>query len=461
MLRGCAHGGNILEYLAARAQPGEKWVGIGLPFGPGAAGEFRQMIERVANRSKAESTWFVATRARISNDPVEARCDGAADRACVCAPLIGIAHEFGVNHGAEGRRRRSGSVGATTLGTFMMFAILLACPALAAHHAVLVVFSDNRLLPVDVEVDEALRGTLAQSTDVDVYTEFLDRSRFSGAAYEAAMVDLLRTKYANPAPEAVVAGGLYATQFLIANRSRIFRRHTPIVFVGLSTREVAALSPLPPDVIGIPVQFDYEGTIEQALRMHPNSKKLVLVTGASDLDRANEEFLRSIEGRYKEQVQIVWFAALPLGVLVKRLRALEPNTVVFTPGFFRDGSDRYFTPRESARIVAEASVAPVYGPYSTFIGTGIVGGRMPSWRTMGMDAAGLVAQLFDGIEPAAVQRPRTTAPRSRSIGDRHAVGASPSSCLQMRSCISRIRHSGKPMAASHCWRASSFCCRQC
>jgi len=78
---------------------------------------------------------------------------------------------------------------------------------------------------------------------------------------------------------------------------------------------------------------------------------------------------------------------------------------VFTPGYFRDAADRVFAPRESAVLMAAASGAPIYSPFSTFIGTGIVGGRMPTYIEMGRQAAKAVNALLDGTAPAAVGLP--------------------------------------------------------
>jgi C4-dicarboxylate-specific signal transduction histidine kinase len=84
---------------------------------------------------------------------------------------------------------------------------------------------------------------------------------------------------------------------------------------------------------------------------------------------------------------------------------------VFTPGFFRDGSGRQYSPREAAALIAAAAPVPVYGPFSTFIGTGIVGGRMASYAAMGRLGAETAIELLDGaaakslVLPAAMPTP--------------------------------------------------------
>ena len=294
---------------------------------------------------------------------------------------------------------------------WIVAAAMAATARAEVDHSVLIVFSDNRLLPTNVEVDDAFRKALASSrTDrFEVYSEFLDRAVFAGPAYDEALLNLFRQKYAGPrTPTVILAGGTYAVRFLLANRATLFQ-HVPIVFAGMSAEEVEKLQPLPPDVIGVPVSFDYRGTVLEALRLHPKTRRLWLIVGANPVDRNDLPRLRQIADEVRDRVDVEILDGLTIEALQSRLRTLGPNDLVFTSGFFSDGAGRQMIPREAAQIIASTSPAPVYGPFTTFIGTGIVGGRMPSWRTVGSDAAYLVSQIFDGTDPAHVDVPKATA----------------------------------------------------
>jgi C4-dicarboxylate-specific signal transduction histidine kinase len=81
---------------------------------------------------------------------------------------------------------------------------------------------------------------------------------------------------------------------------------------------------------------------------------------------------------------------------------------VFTPGYDRDGTGRLFIPRQATELIAGASGAPVYGPYDTFIGAGIVGGRMPTYESAGSQAGELVAALLGAVSPDSLVLPKVT-----------------------------------------------------
>jgi hypothetical protein len=119
--------------------------------------------------------------------------------------------------------------------------LLVACSAsdagdkIAANpvRRVLVIYSDERLLPANVIVDEAIRGTFAAETTarVEFHSEFLDVARFPGKAQQQRERDFLREKYRERPPDLVIAGGGPSLEFLLQYRAAIFP-DVPIVHCG-------------------------------------------------------------------------------------------------------------------------------------------------------------------------------------------------------------------------------------
>jgi hypothetical protein len=69
---------------------------------------------------------------------------------------------------------------------------------------------------------------------------------------------------------------------------------------------------------------------------------------------------------------MVVLSGLSTSDMRKRVAELGTDAVIFTPGYFTDGARQSFAPRRAAVEIATGSSVPVYGPYSTFVGTGIV-----------------------------------------------------------------------------------------
>jgi hypothetical protein len=139
-------------------------------------------------------------------------------------------------------------------------------------------YTSDRLLPADIEADRGLRAAVSRGKNVlvEVCDEFLDEPRFGGAVYEHAVATCLRDKYATRQAEIVVVGGDEALAFVLRERSHLFPQ-VPLVHMGVTQSFLQSVRDEPPNLLGVPIRYDYTGTIEQALRSHPQAKRLVVI----------------------------------------------------------------------------------------------------------------------------------------------------------------------------------------
>ncbi len=137
---------------------------------------------------------------------------------------------------------------------------------------------------------------------------------------------------------------------------------------------------LPPDVVGTTIDLDPTATFELALRLQPDARRLVVVVGAAERDRVWERRIRDAVARFGKRLEVEYLKGLHTEEVLRRLGALSGDTIVYTPGYFADGTGRVITPRLSVEQMAAASKAPIYGPYDTFLGTGVVGGYMSPYE---------------------------------------------------------------------------------
>jgi signal transduction histidine kinase len=284
--------------------------------------------------------------------------------------------------------------------------LFAAAPPVAKVRNVLVLYSNNRMVLGNIEVDRGLTQAMGSNPDrqVRVFSESLDWPYFRGEANDLIAAAYLRQKYLSLQPDVIVAVSEGAFEFVLRKRAALFPQ-APVVHVHIYRHALLSRAALPPDVVGVPVEYDSLGTIRQALRWSPAATKLVIVTGASDRDRAWESRLREEVPAAVGKVSVEFLAGQTSASVAKRLKGLGPSAVVFTPGFYEDEENELTTPRQSVAMMAAASTAPVYGPLNTFIGTGAVGGRTPSFEEMGRAAALLVEQLLAGADPSSLQVP--------------------------------------------------------
>jgi signal transduction histidine kinase len=264
---------------------------------------------------------------------------------------------------------------------------------------VLILHSNQRPLPAGIVIEDTLRAVLpdALKRPVAIFSEYLDDEWSSLNAYGAAEAEFLRNKYGRRNIRVVVASAPLALRFATEFRDRMFPG-VPIVHIAVP-RDTLERMRLPTDIIGRPIDLDQTATLQLALRLHPGATRLVFVLGGAERDRIWERRVRAAVERLGPRIEVEYWSGLPTAEVLRRVGALPRNAVVFTPGYFVDGTGQVVTPRQSLETIAPASAAPVYGPLDTHLGTGIVGGYMTPYEDQAKQAGAIVVGLLNGATP--------------------------------------------------------------
>ena len=290
----------------------------------------------------------------------------------------------------------------------LMLAVWLA-PAPRADEAprrVLMLHAFNYTFPATSLIADAARKRLVErsSTKVEIDADFLDLARVSDPGHAARMASFLRDKYAASPPQVVMTLGSAALPFIIEHREA-FAPKVPVVFTSVSPQSYTALRP-PPDVTGVVTEFDLDKTLALAERLQPDARQLYVIAGSGATDRRWHAVARNVVENRKRKFEATYLFELPYEEIVARLKQLPRDSIVIVLTVFADGTGKTFVPAEVAAALAPLSPAPVYAPYDTYLGGGIVGGFMETFESVGVAAADLVLEILSGKDPATLP-PRT------------------------------------------------------
>ena len=263
-----------------------------------------------------------------------------------------------------------------------------------------------------------MRASLAQEATrrIVYFSEPLDAQRFQVEAYEPELVALLAKKYSGLRFDVVVAISQRALEFF--NRyGALLWPGARLVFSGWPGETFESASGLPPDATAVVADVNVRETFELARRLQPNARRLVVISGASDLDRINEREVRRVLGSGTDRLPVEYLTGLPLPELVSRLAAEPADTIVFYVAQFRDREGRPYTPREVLRAISARSAAPVYGMVETYLGFGMAAGIAESYEEHGKLVGQLVREALAGRPP---ERVLLTVP-TRCVADARAL----------------------------------------
>ncbi|MFO0852035.1 MAG: ABC transporter substrate binding protein [Gemmataceae bacterium] len=256
--------------------------------------------------------------------------------------------------------------------------------------------------PGIILANQAIRTVFAhESADrIDVRNEYVDIARLSDPGFRQAQITLLQRKYAGRKVDLVIAGLSSGLDFVLQYREQVFPG-APVVFVAVDRREIADRR-LPPDVIGVPNDMDLTGTLDLALRNHPDTQRVFVVAGAAAFDARWAEEARRAFAPYAGRVGFTYLTGLPMDDLLRQVAGLPAQSVVYYLHIFQDRNGATFIPADALERLAERATAPVYGHVDTYVGRGAVGGRVFSFEAAGENAARLALRVLAGEKPEAI-----------------------------------------------------------
>src|SRR5688572_13579817 len=269
-----------------------------------------------------------------------------------------------------------GLVVLTVLASSCVFAF-----AVRAEPQRVLLLSDTSSERAEALIGSHIRETLRRNLDeVEVFAESLDILRFPGPEQQAVVANFLRERYAGRRIDAALVIGPASLSFLAERRAELFPG-TPIVYGGVRATGVPAnLS----NATGVVSNFDLEESVDLALALQPDARRLVVISGAAPLDRSWNAVAQAVLEPYRSRIDIEYLAGLPKAEVLEQVRRLPRETIVLFLTMREDGAGEVFEDGGAiAHEIAQAASAPVYGVYETNIGQGVVGGYVEPFSATG------------------------------------------------------------------------------
>ena len=315
-----------------------------------------------------------------------------------------------MNVGQALNRRAFGPAGCCAApGAAAVALLVMASAAFAAgateSRSVLLIYSDPRLTPAIVTIDETVRATIESRArgPVQFFTEYLDLSWFPGGQ-EHYIGHAMADKYAGRTFDLVMPCSDGALRFALRERDALFPG-VPMVFCTVEDDALHDID-LPADATGVTVVRDWAAGLDLILRLHPDTRRIALVGGAGPVDRSWEAFARKAFAAYQGRLSFTYLTGQPMEDTVAAVAALSNDTVIVFNVFLRDGAGRPFSSPAALARLAPAAKVPIYGFAETQLGHGIVGGPLVRYEAQAARSGELAVRVLGGerLGPADMVR---------------------------------------------------------
>jgi PAS domain S-box-containing protein len=151
-------------------------------------------------------------------------------------------------------------------------------------------------------------------------------------------------------------------------------------------------------ITGVTEEQDLESTLWLALRMHPETRRVVMFVNRRVVAEraAYRRLQRLIREELAPGLDVRFWEDPPLAEVLAWARGQPAGLVVLAMSFFLDGAGRPLPLASSARQVAAALQAPMYSSWESLLGNGIVGGMISGGFQQGQTAAWLGLRILRG-----------------------------------------------------------------
>jgi hypothetical protein len=266
---------------------------------------------------------------------------------------------------------------------------------------VLMLFGESKDVPGNIMQEQAVRTEMQKGSTnrIEFSSEYLDASHFSDKEHFRLFQNYLGKKYAGQNLDLIIS--FPSRDYRLAGElpDALFP-DVPVIFVAVNEQEVPlAISKF--GVTGIIQRFDLRGTLGLIMRLQPDTRRVVVIGGTSESDRATlgriAEASQALEG-----IKFDFWTNLPVAELPGALKSLPEGTVILLSTVQRDVTGQPFFTSLLAQTLAPSASVPVYVLGGWALGSGAVGGAVIDPEDLGARAGRLALRVLGGVKPESL-----------------------------------------------------------
>ena len=261
-------------------------------------------------------------------------------------------------------------------------------------------FSDPDLPDVAALIEGAETQILErQNTPVHFTLEYLDPALLnSDASRNRKMLSLLGQKHQGQRFDLVITIGQPTGAFAKQTYSRLFP-DAAVLFCIVSPADATKWLAPKPGTTGVIRVLNYLPTLQLALQQNPGTRQVIVVSGSSDLEKLEMKTAHEQFDSVESNVEFQYWSDLKLVELRSRLGNVEPDSVILFLDFLTDAAGERFIPSRILPSIAHDANRPIYGTFSSFVGSGIVGGSVVDLRDVGTILGQDAGRILNGEKP--------------------------------------------------------------
>jgi signal transduction histidine kinase len=292
-------------------------------------------------------------------------------------------------------------------GRALLVVLLLHCPLSAVARAetrhVLVLSSSERpFAPQSGFADALMRELIRLSREPISFVEVsVQAARASREAPEDSIAQRIRSEFDSVKLDLVLTIGGPAATFAQQFRETLFPT-TPMLIAGVDRRFVEH-GTFTDNETTVATQHDPALMIDEVLRLLPETRTVMVVVGASQVEQFWLQEMKREFRRFGDRVRFIWTNELSFDEIVERCRTMPAQSAIFFAILALDGKGEPRVEGDTLTSLHAAATVPMFGLYG--IGRGIVGGPLLSTDELSRTTAQVALRVLAGESPGRIKTP--------------------------------------------------------
>ncbi|SHO43774.1 ABC transporter substrate binding protein [Desulfopila aestuarii] len=288
----------------------------------------------------------------------------------------------------------------------VLFNLPLNCPAAIATHNseiknVLVLHASHKGLSWNDRLSNGIESVFSQSQfPVRIFYEYMDTDRIFDNQHVQNLYELYKHKFSIVKFDAAIVTDDRAFQFMLNYHSRLLPG-TPVIFCGVNyfaSYDLYGQS----NFTGIVQTIDIDETLDLVLTLTPKVRNAFVVVDKTPTSIAAIQLFIENMHTYQDRLSFYFNEDMDMRELINTVAELPTDWVVIVVNFIVDKSGQTYSIEQSTQMITQKAKVPVYSFWDSYLGNGIIGGKLISGLGQGKQSAQMVLKVFEGESPSQI-----------------------------------------------------------
>lgn len=242
-------------------------------------------------------------------------------------------------------------------------------------------------------IEKGINSILNDSNNV-IRIEYMDTKMIDDEEHLNNLYELYKHKFRDSDFDVIIASDNDAYEFLKTYHNALFQ-DTPVVCNGLNVYDeyIRNKNNL---FTGIVEKVDVTGTIDLALKLHPDTENIIVIADNSSLGDMSEKIVKKIVPLYKGKLNFEFIQISTMEEIIYKVKKIPDSSIILQIGIFKDKFGELIPVEKCNRIIHEATKVPMYSYWKMHLGGGVIGGKMLDAYNEGQTVAKMAQQILNG-----------------------------------------------------------------